>query len=308
MSNNTRSVLRTRAEAFSSSSIPPRRHPTPTPTPTPPFPRQHLPNASAAASVLLLASDVSPSLQAAHSRSNTESTVATALPSSAPPPAPAPPLATGAAAAGGGPERTGSGPTAPTRPTASHAAMCSRETGWPIAAATDERAEGRASSDRAAHARAPEGGGGGRGGEPSLDLADGAAAAAILAAASRAKMAPRAHAAPWALLTALLVKPTAPGMVHGFGGGGGGGGGEADNKRGGEGWGGRRGSARTSTDAHGAIATDEGASSGESKAHTEGTTGNRKRLVKTPKLFRCTHADRLVSPCHRREKPTVDLT
>lgn len=42
---------------------------------------------------------------------------------------------------------------------------------------------------------------------------------AAAAAASRAKMAPRAHAAPWALLTALLVKPAAPGMVQGFGGG-----------------------------------------------------------------------------------------
>lgn len=72
--------------------------------------------------------------------------------------------------------------------------------------------------DRAADARAPGGEGGG---DPSSGRPTGAAAAlAALAAASRARMAPTAHAAPWALLTALLVKPTAPGMVQGFGRGG----------------------------------------------------------------------------------------
>lgn len=86
-----------------------------------------------------------------------------------------------------------------------------------MAAATAESTDGSASSDRAAHAPDP-------GGLPSDDNGDNDDAAAeamasglvLAAVARRARIAPTAHAAPCAELTARLLKPTAPGTVHGF--------------------------------------------------------------------------------------------
>lgn len=202
ISNNTTSVLRTRVEAVSPLA------------PSIPSPRQHLPKASAAASALLLASVVSPNLQAFQSCANTACTVIN-LSSPAAPTTEAAEVAAAAAAAGGTSERRGSGPAAPTRPIASHAATCKRDTGWPMAAATDESADGSASSDSAAHEshprRFPS-----EDDEYDADTAASASDSGLAAVARRERMAPTAHAAPWAELTARLLKPTAPGTVHGF--------------------------------------------------------------------------------------------